>query len=58
MYFRLVDVEERIYCVFLIGKFCFVFLRLMIVLRLELLVVVLVVQLDWIVREEFDILIN
>jgi len=48
-YFRLVDVEERMHCAFLIGNSRLACLRPMTVLRLEL---------SAAVREELDILIN
>ena len=57
-YLRLVDVEERIHCAFLIGKSRLAPLRPMTVPRLELSAAVLAVQLDRTVREELDIPIN
>ena len=57
-YLRLVDVEERIHCAFLIGKSRLARLRPMTVPRLELSAAVLAVQLDRTVREELDIPIN
>ena len=57
-YLRLVDVEERIHCAFLIGKSRLASLRPMTVPRLELSAAVLAVQLDLIVREELEIPIS
>lgn len=57
-YLRLVDVEERIHCAFLIGKSRLAPLRPMTVPRLELSAAVLAAQLDRTVREELDIPIN
>jgi len=57
-YLRLVDVEERIHCTFLIGKSRLASLRPMTVPRLELSAAVLFVQLDQSVREELDIPIS
>ena len=54
-YLRLVDVEERIHCAFLIGKSRLAHLKPMTVPRLELSAAVLAVQLDQTVREELDI---
>jgi len=57
-YLRLVDVEERIHCAFLIGKSRLASLRPMTVPRLELSAAVLAIQLDQIVREELEIPIS
>ena len=57
-YLRLVDVEERIHCAFLIGKSRVAPLRPMTVPRLELSAAVLAAQLDRTVREELDIQVN
>jgi len=57
-YLRLMDVEERIYCAFLIGKSRLASLRPMTVPRLELSAAVLAVQLDQTVREQLDIPIS
>ena len=57
-YLRLVDVEERIHCTFLIRKSHVAPLRPMTVPRLELSAAVLAAQLDRTVREELDIQIN
>ena len=53
-YLRLVDVEERIHCAFLIGKSRLAHLKPMTVPRLELSAAVLAVQLDQTVREELE----
>jgi len=57
-YLRLVDVEERIHCTFLIGKSRLASLRPMTAPRLELSAAVLFVQLDQSIREELDIPIS
>ena len=54
-YLRMVDVEDRIHCTFLIGKSRLAHLKLMTVPRLELSAAVLAVQLDKSVREELDV---
>ena len=57
-YLRLVDVEDRIHCAFLIGKSRLAHLKPMTVPRLELSAAVLAIQLDQTVREELDIPIS
>ena len=54
-YLRMVDVEDRIHCTFLIGKSRLAHLKPMTVPRLELSAAVLAVQLDKSVREELDV---
>ena len=54
-YLRLVDVEDRIHCAFLVGKSRLAHLKPMSVPRLELSAAVLAVQLDQSTREELDI---
>ncbi|XP_078372656.1 uncharacterized protein LOC144656297 [Oculina patagonica] len=54
-YLRLVDIEDRIHCTFVIGKSRLAHLKPMTVPRLELSAAVLAVQLDQTVREELDI---
>ena len=55
LYLRMVDVEDRIHCTFLIGKSRLAHLKPMTVPRLELSAAVLAVQLDKSVREELDV---
>ena len=54
-YLRLVDVEDRIHCTFLMGKSHLAHLKPMTVPRMELSAAVLAVQLDKSLREELDI---
>ena len=54
-YLRLVDVNDRMYCAFLVGRSLLAHVRSMTVPRLELCAAVLAVQLKQSIKEELDI---
>ena len=54
-YLRLVDVEDKVHCTFLMGKSRLDHLKPMTVPRLELSAAVLTVQLDKTLKEELDV---
>lgn len=58
VYLRFVDVFDRIYCSFVMGKVRLVFIYEITISRLELFVVVIFVKLSEIIREELEIEID
>lgn len=50
----MVDENGRIYCFLVLGKVCVVLLRLVIILRFEFIVVIVLVRVVSVLKEELD----